>query len=240
MFSKLSLKVALYFLLATSFSIFFSSCTPLEPFEDGKGIDIVQGTEYDVLTGNGAPSGAHYTLNIIGVPKDKSADMTNDEGHRIFVDLFGNTRISLEKGEDFGVTDANGTDGRAGFELPNPDPNGDGETVYSVYARGLGTPGGSSMTTTCGTFTYTYIDETTGEEVTVEELVCSSNKAIIVREKGKSKFSDVSDQLLMITADFDGDGVEETKSLFDDSLEDVYWSYDNRGLKLLQLRFYYN
>ena len=24
-------------------------------------------------TGNGAPSGAHYTLNIIGVPKDKSA-----------------------------------------------------------------------------------------------------------------------------------------------------------------------
>jgi hypothetical protein len=33
--------------------------------------------------GNGAPSGAHYTLNIIGVPKNKTADMTNNSGHRI-------------------------------------------------------------------------------------------------------------------------------------------------------------
>ena len=237
---KLSLRTVLVLFLAISSSLFFSSCTPLEPFEDGKGIDIVLGTEYDVLTGNGAPSGAHFTLNIIGVPKEKTSDMTGDNGHRIFVLLEGNTRISLEKAEDFGVTDANGTDGRAGFELPNPDPDGDGETVYSVYARGLGTPGGSSMMATCATYTYTCIDETTGEETMCEEEVCSSNKMIIVREKGKSKFSDVSDQLLMVTADFDGDGTEETLSLFDDSLEDQYWSYDNNGLKLLQLRFYYN
>jgi hypothetical protein len=33
-------------------------------------------------TGNGAPSGAHYTLNIIGVPKDKSANFDGDNGHR--------------------------------------------------------------------------------------------------------------------------------------------------------------
>src|SRR3989442_8514623 len=40
-------------------------------------------------TGNGAPSGSHYNLNIIGVPKDKTADMNNNDGHRIFVQLNG-------------------------------------------------------------------------------------------------------------------------------------------------------
>jgi hypothetical protein len=49
-------------------------------------------------TGNGGPSGSHYTLNIIGVPKGKSADMTGNNGSRIFVLLNG--------GED--VTSLNG------------------------------------------------------------------------------------------------------------------------------------
>ena len=40
-------------------------------------------------TGNGAPSGTHYNLNIIGVPHDKTADMNNNNGGRIFVQLFG-------------------------------------------------------------------------------------------------------------------------------------------------------
>ena len=40
-------------------------------------------------TGNGAPSGPHYNLNIIGVPKDKTAAMTAGDGHRIFVQLQG-------------------------------------------------------------------------------------------------------------------------------------------------------
>ena len=43
-------------------------------------------------TGNGAPNGSHYTLNIIGVPHDKTADMNNNNGGRIFVRLtFGDT-----------------------------------------------------------------------------------------------------------------------------------------------------
>ena len=45
------------------------------------------------ITGNGAPSGPHYNLNIIGVPKDKTADMTGNNGHRIFVPLLGKTSI---------------------------------------------------------------------------------------------------------------------------------------------------
>jgi hypothetical protein len=37
--------------------------------------------------GNGTPSGPHYNLNILGVPRDKTADMTGNNGHRIFVKL---------------------------------------------------------------------------------------------------------------------------------------------------------
>ena len=70
-------------------------------------------------TGNGAPSGAHYNLNIIGVPQDKSPDFSGGNGGRIFVDLVGSTKINLTRG-DFQVLDANGTDGVAAFPAPQP------------------------------------------------------------------------------------------------------------------------
>ena len=78
-------------------------------------------------TGNGFPSGAHYNLNIIGVPKGKTAEMTGSSGHRIFVNLEGNTKINLSNADlsdgAFRVLDANGTDGNgAAFQLPSPDP----------------------------------------------------------------------------------------------------------------------
>ena len=51
-------------------------------------------------TGNGAPNGAHYNLNIIGT-KEKNGDMTGG-GNVIFVKLWGaDTRINLVKGDDF-------------------------------------------------------------------------------------------------------------------------------------------
>lgn len=175
--------------------------------------------------GNGAPSGSHYNLNIIGVPKSKSADMTGSSGHRIFVPLEGKSQILLGPG-DFQVLDANGTDGSAKFQLPNPDPENDGYTVYSVFARALGKPGGSSTTTTCAT------DPVSGE------VYCSTESMVMVRNKGKSSFSNVSRELLYMYVDLDGDGTVERIPLFDDRLQDYFWSYDNNGLKLLQLRFY--
>lgn len=176
-------------------------------------------------TGNGAPSGSHYNLNLIGVSKDKSADMTGDNGHRIFVKLEGKTKILLSEG-DFTVLDANGTDGSASFRLPNPDPENDGVTTYSVWARALGHPGGSATMTTCAT------DPATGVEY------CSIESAVMVRTKGKSTFSDVSRQLLYVYADVDGDGTVERYPLFDDALQGYLWDYDNNGLKLVQLRFH--
>ena len=177
--------------------------------------------------GNGAPSGGHYNLNLIGVPQDKEADMTGSSGHRIFVPLQGNTKIYLAEGSDFQVVDANGTDGNgAKFQLPNPDPDGDGTTTFSVYARALGTPGGSSTTTTCAT------DPVTGDEY------CSIYSSVLVRGTGPSQFKNVSQELLYVYADVDGDGEVERHPLFDSTLQDYLWDYDNQGLRLAQLRFY--
>jgi hypothetical protein len=185
-------------------------------------------SENGMANGNGAPSGAHFNLNIIGVPKDKKADMTKDTGigHRIFVPLKGKAKLMLQEGDTFVVIDANGTDGPAKFQLPNPDPDNDGITFYSVWARPVGKPGGSANMTTGAT------DPVTGEEV------YSLESYVAVRSKGKSSFTNVSRQLLYIYADLDGDGNAERYPIFDDVLEDYFWNYDNNGLKILQLRFY--
>jgi hypothetical protein len=200
-------------------------------------------------TGNGAPSGAHYTLNIIGVAKDKSPDFSGGDGHRIFVDLgktgaASNTRINLTEG-DFAVLDANGTDGVAAFQLPNPDPDGDGTTSYSVYVRALGKPGGKATMQSCytdDTGTWCAVDFTGGvEPITIERT-----------KGGAGKFVNVSKDLLYVdycTAWAAGtDGVLGTtddvctnvvqSALFSNDLISYLWSYDNQGLKVAQLRFY--
>lgn len=180
-------------------------------------------------TGNGAPSGSHYNLNIIGVPKNKTADMTGDNGHRIFVKLDGNTKIMLSEGSDFNVLDANGTDANgASFQLPNPDPDGNGITEYSVWARAVGKPGGEAVITTCAT------------TVDTDEEVCSLESLTVKRERGKPTFENVSRELLYIYVDITDDDVSNPKlySLFSEEMYGYFWSYDNVGLRVLQLRFY--
>src|SRR5438093_13451928 len=178
-----------------------------------------------MTTGNGAPNGPHYNLNLIGVPKTKTADMTGSNGHVIFVSLSGNTKIDLSVG-DYQVLDANGTDGTAAFQLPNPDPDLNGVTAYSVYARALGKPNGSAVATSCVT------DATLA-------TYCSTENVVLVRSGGKSKFANVSKELLTVCLDTDGDKVCDLRtSLFADTTSKYFWDYDNNGLKLAQLRFY--
>jgi hypothetical protein len=192
-------------------------------------------------TGNGAPSGAHYTLNIIGVPKDKSADFSGGNGHRIFVDLgktgeAANTRINLTEG-DFAVTDANGTDGTAGFQLPNPDPDLDGTTSYSVYVRALGKPGGSASMQSCYT-------DLTGTWCAAQFLGGVEPITIGRTKGGVGKFVNVSKDLLFVDFCTQWDITGTTCltvsqiPLFSNTDLSYYWSYDNQGLKIAQLRFY--
>lgn len=176
--------------------------------------------------GNGAPNGPHYNLNIIGVPKTKTADMTGDNGHRIFVALESNTKILLRPGPEFAVLDANGTDQNgAAFQLPDPFAESSLVARYSVYARALGRPGGWSNTTTCFTDS-------------LGDTYCSADTLTLTRTHGRQKFTNVSRELLTIDADVDGDGFVDHVGLFDDATLEYFWSYDNYGLKLAQLRFY--
>lgn len=177
--------------------------------------------------GNGAPSGQHYNLNIIGVSKGKSVDFQGGNGHRIFVPLEGKVKINLTMGE-FDVIDANGTDGVAAFQLPEPDATDDGVTDYSVYVRGLGKPGGSATMQSC------YWD------AQLQTEFCSTSEYIVnISAHGNSnKFQNVTNQLLYIWADTDGDGDVDRTELFSDSLDSYYWYYDNKGLRIAQLRFY--
>lgn len=178
-------------------------------------------------TGNGAPSGGHYNLNVIGVPKGKTASsMTGSNRHTIFVPLQGSCQVELVVGE-FNVADGNCTDdGKAKFSLPNPDSNGDGTTDYSVFTRALGTPGGSSTTTTCATDPYD------------GSRVCSDISLTLTRTTGRTQFTNASKYLFYIYADYNDDGTADRLALFDSRLQDYFWAYDNTGLKLAQLRFY--
>ena len=200
--------------------------------------------------GNGAPSGPHYNLNLIGIKAghEKNANIGCGEGHRIFVKLGAktgapaNTKIMLTEAPDdttFDVLDCDGTDGTASFMLPNPTPDEPGNcTKYSVYVRALGGAGkGSAVMTTCAT------------DPLIDEVVCSSESVYLTHTKGQApKFDNVSKELLtmcvQICLEVDPDTGDCIRSewrrvyLFDPALEDYFWSYDNNGLKLVQMRFY--
>ena len=201
--------------------------------------------------GNGAPSGAHYTLNIIGVDKGKTSPMTGSDRHTIFVALGRDgsvtSRIYLTPG-DFQVCDGNAFDAAfdcngnqiqsqgAVFQLPcntniPADITCDGGTVsasYQVWGRALGQPGGSAVITTCAT------------DPATAEVVCSTENTLDVftRRTGKSTFRNVTNELTSLVADINGDGVLERVALFAGGLEDFFWQFDNHGLRLAQLRFY--
>ncbi len=184
-------------------------------------------------TGNGAPSGPHYNLNIIGVSHDKSPNMAGGSGNVIFVDLGTrnssvSTKILLSQSADgvFDVVDKNGTDGEAAFSLPAPGG-------YTIWARALGKPGGQSTITTCASD-----PSLTGPDA---GIICSTQNEVFVRGTGKSSFKNVTTALTRITfSALVGTCTSLTVSLFDPCLEGFLWQYDNNGLKLLQVRFYLN
>ena len=153
--------------------------------------------------------------------------MSGSSGHTIFVWESGTSKINLVEGSTYKVLDRNGTDGNgATFQLPSPDPDGDGITLYSVYARALGKPGGQSTTTLCL------------EDKATAEIYCSTESMVAVRSSGKSTATNVSKTLLTAYVDVDEDGVFERMGLFSDDAYNYFWDYVNNGLKLLQLRFY--
>jgi hypothetical protein len=191
-------------------------------------------------TGNGAPSGAHFTLNIIGT-KDKINMPDNLGGHTLFVKLDRSgekvtTDIMLHEG-DFAVIDKNGADGKVIFQLPYPYTEIDGDGIidgdevgcYEIWARAL-SPTGKANMTTC---TYD-VDADYGFG-----QYCDTNNTITLTRTGKGvgKFVDVTTELTTLQ-DVPGVPGSGDIPIFADPNDDYWWQYDNYGLKHAQLRFY--
>ena len=175
-------------------------------------------------------NGAHYNLNIIGVPS-QTKDVGDSMGHTLFVKLSGKTKIIMtqDEGGVFQVVDRNGLDGQAQFNIA--------PGHYNVYARALGKPNGNVHIQANGTFN----DTVNGETLIMLGYVD------IARTAGKPQNLNINNlfyvDVTICTAMLDGVCTEETTYtdtwVFDiPELLEYYWDYDNANLKLLQVRFY--
>ena len=109
-----------------------------------------------IESSNGAPSGFHYNLNIIGLPKGVEYEkklndnFTGGNGARIFVSRKGTTQIYVQgQNAPFQILDHDGTDGVVGTAgkpgLPGIIlPYDGGEYKCDIYVRLVG-PKGSSV-----------------------------------------------------------------------------------------------
>jgi hypothetical protein len=214
-------------------------------------------------TGNGAPSGPHYNLNIIGVEKGKTDDLTGSNRHTIFVAL-GKTgtvpsRIYLTPAAEFRVCDGNAFDAAfdcagnriaqegAVFALPcntnihseETDPGElfpcEAEDPQLHYEVWARALGAPGGS---AVITTCATDAETGQEI------CSTENTVdvLVRGKGKSTFTNVTQELTSLVgcvSDPASDNVICGRfALFRDEFADWFWQYANSGLRLAQLRFY--
>jgi hypothetical protein len=193
-----------------------------------------------LATGNGALSGSHYNLNLIGHNDCLGNDFIGSNRHVIAVLLNYNdgsqngtdyatlnpkNKIFLEPGDSFQVLDGSACDG-AYFQLPQ-----DVSSAYYVFIRALGSPKGLPT----GTITTCAVDST-------NTIVCSTADDVVnlTRTKGKSTFTNVTKQLLNVCVDLNLSGTCENNELvplFDEQFQTYFWDYDNNGIRNAQLRF---
>lgn len=91
--------------------------------------------------GNGAPSGQHYNLNIIGVPNAKNDNFDGGNGARIFVSRTGSTQFFVHGGDSYAVLDHDGTDGKVGTSITDPGivfPYSEGVWQVDIWVRLVG------------------------------------------------------------------------------------------------------
>jgi hypothetical protein len=169
---------------------------------------------------------------------------------------------------DKDATDSGKIDPSPGAILALPDPGLDpyviGEksdedawSAYSIYIRSLGKPGGWATITTCADVLITFEGWLNKGDIKILNLagkfggyasIEQVGQPITERPKGKSIFTNVTAELLTIVLKvgiLDGEGnVVDTVyvriPIFDEMLENEYWEYDGKGLKLLQVWIYDN
>lgn len=76
--------------------------------------------------GNGFPAGSHdYHLNIIGVPKDKTVDLDDNNGRRIFVRLWSDNEVTSPGGKNNHLAKGGGDDQNQIFLCNSTNDEGD-------------------------------------------------------------------------------------------------------------------
>jgi len=205
-------------------------------------------------TGNGAPNGPHYNLNIIGVTNGKKPPLTGSDRHTIFVPLVS----------DQGAADTDTSPGADIFLTQGPFTVCDGNTfdpAYDCFGNKIAKQGAvfqlpcnQNITTATGTTlmactntgpgsvanyeVWARVVGTPGGNGTITTCaidatnteVCSMD-TVLVRNK-PNRFSNVTDALTSLVSG------TSTFSLFSGGFVNFFWDYDNNGNKLLQLRFY--
>jgi hypothetical protein len=221
---------------------------------------LTLGLALPVMAGVGTDlSGAHWNLNFIGVPKDKTVPSMDQGGrHTIFVplnrgdDVGRKVTIEYVRGDKFAVLDGNATDDNYALIQVPYEYCDDYETgclnllSFDVYAVGLGKPNGAALITAECTYSEDVVDSygTTGLECEDTLLIGSFE---IKRTKGQPKPTNITD-IFRVTGCLDVEengicdkGDLEFRNLWIFNIEelvDYMWDYDNSGLKLMQTRFY--
>lgn len=165
-----------------------------------------------------------YNLQIIG-KRPHSGNMTGCHRHSIFVPIDGNTTINLREGP-FRVLDGNGTDGSAAFSLPGSNSCHSGANSYAVYIKLKGAPGSHIDLSTCAT-----------DPLDPSSTFCRQGLLNMERTPGMPIYQDVTQDLLSVSADINGDGVFEQVPLFSPSLENEIWDTDTLGRGHAQIKF---
>ena len=189
----------------------------------GAAILSFPGFAQQTITGNGAPSGAHYDLNIIGVTKAKAPPLTGSDRHTIFVPLVsdqGAADTDVASGADifltqgpFTVCDGNAFD--AAYDCNGTQIANQGAVFQLPCNLNIATATGTTLLpcpATGAVASYTVWGRAVGKpggsssittcatDIVTNTVVCSvdSNVAVFVRKSGKPVFSDVTNQLTSI------------------------------------------
>jgi hypothetical protein len=187
-------------------------------------------------------SGPHYNLTVIGVSHPKTVDMTNTNGHTIFVPLSGSTKIYYVAGDTFQVLDRNCTDSN-GCTIEVPSASGS-DLCYDVYAVGLGKPGGHSIVTAECSFDGALVGGGTCTDALlqgsfeVDRTNNGSNKPLRQNISNVFRATGCLDLDNSGTCNM-GDLQFTNAWIFNiDALLSYWWDYDNTGLRNMQVRFY--
>lgn len=234
---------SLNFLLAISIfaTILFTSCQK-ENIDAGDAITIISGQDFLDRKEKEKEKGEfqnnnHYSLNLVGVPEDKHELVekisSDDNGESIYIGLNSDDScVKLKRaseGEGFEVNDADGINGKAKFQLPTSN-----NTEYHLFVRPLGIPRAES--------------QPHDVDLSTDEDIASMGTAILINNNGANKLTDIASKLTTVNVaaeDLNGDDVIDklditTYNIFDDALENYFWEYNDEGLKVSQLRFYFN